>query len=494
MRHFLFAILAPIAALQTSHADPSLPERARDALERSTAFMRSISAGGGYLWKYSPDLKARAGETKASETQVWIQPPGTPSMGMAFLRIYHATKDALYLDAAKAAAEGLAAGQLESGGWDYLIDFDPEKMLLSYLRNDVGKLSPAQIAKRRNTTTYDDDTTQSALRFLLAVVDTDKGKGDARDGRIREALDYGLKKMIEAQYPNGAWPQRWAGKAHPIEEFPVMKARFPRSYPREYPKVNYFGHYTLNDNTLHDCIGVMLDAFHRTGNAEYLEAAKKGGDFIILAQMPQPQPVWAQQYNAQMEPAWARAFEPPAVTGNESVGAIRMLMELHVETGDEKFLKPIPDAIAWFKRSKLESGLWARYYELETNKQIFGDRDGKIYFRLADLSEERQHGYSWSGDYGATNMMSYYDKIRSKARESLLAERAKKTAPRKPDTEAAKALEPRVREIINALDKQGRWVTRGHIQKRNWEFNDRIETEVFIKNTATLAAYLEAIR
>ena len=88
-------------------------------------------------------------------------------------------------------------------------------------------------------------------------------------------------------------------------------------------------------------------------------------------------------------------------------------------------------------------------------------------------------------------MMSYYDKIRSKTRESLLAERTKKSAPRKADPEAAKALEPRVREIVAALDKEGRWVTRGHIQKRNWEFNDRIETEVFIKNTATLAAYVE---
>ena len=384
MRHFLFLAVASFATLPSFAADASLHVRAREALEKSTAYMRSISANGGYFWKYALDLKERAGEVKATATQVWIQPPGTPSMGMAFLRISEATRDARYLDGAKAAADGLAAGQLESGGWDYLIDFDPEKMQLSHLRSDVGKLSPEQIAKRRNITNYDDDNTQSAIRFLLAVADADKGKGDARDQRIREALDYGLKKLIEAQYPNGAWPQRWLGKAHTIEEFPVMKARFPRSYPREYPKVNYFAHYTLNDNTLHDCIGVMLDAFHRTGKAEYLEAAKHGGDFIILAQMPEPQPVWAQQYNAQMEPAWARAFEPPAVTGNESVGVLRSLMELYVETGDEKFLKPIPDAIAWFKRSRMEPNRWARYYQLGTNMQIFGDRDGKIYYRLAD--------------------------------------------------------------------------------------------------------------
>ena len=491
---FLLAVVASFAALRSFAAETSLPAQARAALEKSTAYMRSISANGGYLWKYALDLKERAGEVKATATQVWIQPPGTPTMGMAFLRLYEATKDARYLDAAKDAADALATGQVESGGWDYVIDFDPEKMRLSYLRSDVGKLPPEQIAARKNVTNFDDDNTQSAIRFLLAVADAGKGGDEARDRRIREALDYGLRKMIEAQFPNGAWPQRWRGEAHSEEDFPVMKARFPEKYPREFPRENYHAHYTLNDNTLHDCIGVMLEAFHRTGRAEYLDAARKGGDFIILAQMPQPQPVWAQQYNTQMEPAWARAFEPPAVTGNESVGVLRTLMDLYVETGDRKFLKPVPDAIAWFKRSQIASGKWARYYELQKNVPIFGDRDGKIYYRLADLSEERQHGYSWSGTYGVANMLSYYEKVTGQSRESLLAEKAKKSAPGKNKSSDAAALEPRVREIIKSLDKEGRWVTRGHLKHRDWEFNDRVETDVFIKNTAALAAYLEAVK
>ena len=384
MRHLLASAVASFIALRSFAADSSLPAQARAALEKSTAYMRSISAGGGYLWKYSLDLQERAGEVKATATQVWIQPPGTPTVGMAFLRLYEATKDARYLDAAKDAADALATGQVESGGWDYLIDFDPEKMRLSYLRSDVGKLSPEQIAKRKNVTNFDDDNTQSAMRFLLAVVDAGKGADDACDGRIREALDYGLKKMIEAQYPNGAWPQRWLGKAHTAEEFPVMRARFPSQYPREFPKVNYYAHYTLNDNTLHDCIGVMLDAFRRMGKAEYLEAAKKGGDFIILAQMPEPQPVWAQQYNAQMEPAWARAFEPPAVTGNESVGVLRALMDLYVETGDEKFLRPIPAAIAWFKRSQLAPNRWALL-------RVAAQRPNLRRSRREDLLPPRRH-------------------------------------------------------------------------------------------------------
>jgi len=483
------AFIAWVVSVSCATADDPLAREARAALEKATAFMRSISTEGGYLWKYSLDLQERAGETKATATQIWIQPPGTPSVGMAFLRAYEVTKDARYLDAARAAADALARGQLESGGWGYSIDFDPQKSQRSYLRTDKGKLSTAQIAKRVNLTIFDDNNSQSALRFLLAVVDAVKGaEGDPRDAGIREALDYGLKKMLEAQYPNGAWPQRWNGLPHDPATCPVQKARYPESYPREHPKQSYYAYYTLNDNAQRDCIETMLDAFHRTGKAEYLAAAKKGGDFLILAQMPEPQPAWAQQYNMQMEPAWARAFEPPAITGNESVGAMQALMDLYIETGDEKFLKPLPAAISWFKRSAIGPGKWARYYELHTNKQIFGDRNGKIYYRLEDISEERQQHYSWSGDYGVKKAIASYERLQSDGREAILKKRQSKTK----KSSSAKSLEPRARAAIAVLDEQGRWITKGHAKKRDWEFGDRIETSLFIQNVRTLCDYIQA--
>jgi PelA/Pel-15E family pectate lyase len=478
----------------TDAADSNTAADARAALERATAYMRSISKEGGYLWKYSLDLQERAGEVKATPTQVWIQPPGTPTMGMTFLRLYEATRDPRYLDAARAAADALATGQLESGGWDYLIDFDPEKLRLSYLRSDRGKLTPEQIAKRRNTSTFDDNNSQSAVRFLLAMVDAAKGSKDPRDERIREALDYGLKKMVEAQFPNGAWPQRWSGQPRRGEEFPVVKARYPESYPREHPKQNYYSHYTLNDNTMQDCIATLLDAHHRTGRSEFLASAKKGGDFLILAQMPEPQPAWAQQYNSQMEPAWARAFEPPAITGSESVSVLRTLMALYAETRDEKYLKPIPPAIAWFQRSAIGTDKWARYYELHTNKQLFGDRDGKIYYRLQDISEERQHGYSWSGNYGVAAMIAQYEKLKSQGPDAVPARRNPKSQAKGAKSGRSGELESEARAVIAALDSQGRWVTKGHTKKRDWEFNDHVETSLFIKNAGILADYIESLR
>lgn len=52
----------------------------------------------------------------------------------------------------------------------------------------------------------------------------------------------------------------------------------------------------------------------------------------------------------------------------------------------------------------------------------------------------------------------------------------------------------RVREIFTSLDKEGCWMTRGRIQKRSREFNNRIKIEEFIKSTAALAACLDAVK
>jgi hypothetical protein len=97
--------------------DVKLAEEAESALKKGVEYFRwTVSTNGGYLWTYSEDLKQRAGEGKATETQIWVQPPGTPAVGFAYLRAYEATGDDVYLEAAMAAADALVWGQLESGG------------------------------------------------------------------------------------------------------------------------------------------------------------------------------------------------------------------------------------------------------------------------------------------------------------------------------------------------------------------------------------------
>lgn len=471
-------------------AEAPLREQAAETMQKATALMRSIATEGGYLWRYSSDLSQRAGENTATATQIWVQPPGTPTVGMAFLGAYEATGDAGYLDAAKAAADALATGQLESGGWDYLIDFDPKRSTSWYRRSDVGRISDADAATRRNITTFDDDNTQSALRFLVAVADASKNANEPRDRRIRETRDYGLAKLLEAQRPNGGWPQRWAGKRVDVTAYPVHPARYPVDYPREYPKSNYSDYYTLNDNTHRDCVMTLLEAAKRLDRPEFRAAALKGGDFLLLAQMPEPQPVWAQQYNPQLEPAWARAFEPPSVCSGESVGAMRLLVELYLETGDAKYIESLPRAIAWFKRSEVAPGIWARMYELHTNTPVFGDRDGKIKYRLEDLSPERQTGYSWRGTYGVTGAISAYETLKQDGREKVLANRRNaeaKAATAEGKAARVRSLEPRVRAAIAALDSEGRWLV-------DYRGTPTIRTETFIRHLETLSEYVAATK
>jgi hypothetical protein len=289
---------------------------------------------------------------------------------------------------------------------------------------------------------------------------------------IREALEYGLAKMIAAQYPNGAWPQRYDGQTHDPGKHPVRPARIPKDWAHTWPKPDYGGYYTLNDQTQRDCIRTMLEAHKRLGDRRYLEAARKGGEFLILARLPEPQPGWAQQYNFDMEPAWARAFEPPAVCSSESAGAMRTLVELFLETGDEKLLQPIPAFVAWLKRSEIGPDRWARYYELETNKPIYGDRDGKIHHTLSEISEERQHGYAWQGSFGIPQAIAYYETVRAEGREKFLAQQRKKEAMRKPS-------QSEITRILAEQDAEGRWLA-----------NSWIDTRRFIANMQGLAEYL----
>ena len=102
-----------------------LDQRARIALVKAAAYLQSISTNGGYVGIYSLDLQQRYGEglyEKARAEEIWVQPPGTPSVGKALLRAYRITGDAQYLDAARAAGLALAWGQRSIGGWDHRVD------------------------------------------------------------------------------------------------------------------------------------------------------------------------------------------------------------------------------------------------------------------------------------------------------------------------------------------------------------------------------------
>ena len=127
------ATIAPYA--QAVAATPSATQILA-AMKRATIFMvDKVSTDGGYVWTYLPDRSRRWGELEARATQIWIQPPGTATMGHLFLDAYHATGDEYYYRAARRSAGALIRAQHPSGGWNYLVDFAGERSLRELVRH-----------------------------------------------------------------------------------------------------------------------------------------------------------------------------------------------------------------------------------------------------------------------------------------------------------------------------------------------------------------------
>ena len=136
---------------------------------RSPSFREKVSVQGGYLWRYSEDLERREGESKATASQAWVQPPGTPSVGDTFLSAFEMCGEECCYDAAKETSLALCHGQLRSGGWDYLIEFDATKRRQHAYRTDPADNSQT---KAKNVTTFDDNTSQAGTQFTLAANST----------------------------------------------------------------------------------------------------------------------------------------------------------------------------------------------------------------------------------------------------------------------------------------------------------------------------------
>ncbi len=441
-------------------------------------FREQVAAEGGYIYRLSADLNRREGEEAVGPTTAWIEPPATPSVGMAYLSAWQLTGDEVLRDAAIETGMALVRGQLQSGGWDNFIEFNPEKRKQYAYRVDGGQ-------GRSNMTTFDDDKSQSALRFLMHLDHELQFKNQA----IHEAVQYAIDAFLRAQYPNGAWPQRYRQFAD-VDDFPMRHASYPEEWSRTYPAVDYRGFYTLNDSTISDLVETMLVAYDIYGDERCLKAAERGGDFFLLAQMPDPQPGWAQQYDQEMHPAWARKFEPPALSGGESQGVMQTLMLLYRRTGKQRFLEPIPRALAYYKNSLLPDGRLARFYELHTNKPLYFTKD----YMLTYSSDDMPTHYGFIVSSKLDRLAKDYDKLKSadvgKLQESgaRLLERPK--APKLTDD-----LRRQAGEAISSLDERGAWVEPGQLRAHpDDETTSVIETATFIRNIGVLSEYIAASR
>jgi hypothetical protein len=485
----------PVAASR-QETDAALRERARAALQKAVEFYRTkVAAEGGYHFAYAEDLSYGRSEMSDGPTRVEIQRDGTPLVGMAYLEAYAATADAYYLEAARDVARALVKGQYCTGGWDYYIEFDPAKRG-QFPYRAAGACHRFDASAPERPTTLDDNVTQAAVRLLMRV---DRELG-FKDAPIHDAARFALDSLVKAQYPNGAWPQRYWQFPTP-SDYPVKRASYPESWPRKWPGASYFTHYTFNDNSIVDAMDAMLEAARIYNEPRYLASAEKAGEFILLAQMPEPQPGWAQQYDRDMHPAWARQFEPASITGGESQSVLRALLLLYRETGNRKYLEPIPRALAYYKRSMLPDVVspsearrracpgatpcMARFYELHTNKPLYITKGTRV--TAIGQGTTNVDGYEVS--YSDASVITHYAVITSGSGFAVIErdfEAVQKSAPaslRRSDR--LRGLSPwsetrvdtsggdrsqhpsRVRAAIDAMDARGAWVEDGAIGKAN---------------------------
>ncbi|MCK4294097.1 MAG: hypothetical protein KAY65_12940 [Planctomycetes bacterium] len=135
----------------------------------------------------------------------------------------------------------------------------------------------------------------------------------------------------------------------------------------------------------------------------------------------------AQQYSGDLKPAWARSFEPPGVCSAVTAHNMRTLVQLYLYTKDNTYLRPIPAAIEWLENSNVGQNLWARLYEVGTNRPIYGDRmDGnKIHYDYDKLSLKERTSYAWQGEYGIGSTISYYRRCKTVGADAYQARQQK---------------------------------------------------------------------
>jgi PelA/Pel-15E family pectate lyase len=457
-------------SIPAQQADSAVRDDAAQALKKAATFYHDqVASHGGYVYYYSVDLKERWGEGKASPDTIFVQPPGTPTVGMAYLKAHTTTGDKFYLEAARETAEALVHGQLASGGWTQVIHFAAPE------RGRLGKYLVGRPAGSGNVSSLDDGQTQAALQMLIRA---DQAL-NFKHAKIHDAARYGLDKLLKAQFPNGAFPQGWTG---PAENHPVVPAKFPDYDWKTEGKIkDYWAAYTLNDSLAGTVSDTLILAHQVYQDEKYRTALEKLGDFLILAQMPDPQPGWCQQYGYQMVPIWARKFEPPAITGWESQDAMETLIRIARYTGKKKYLEPIPRALAYFKKCLLPDGKIARYYEFQTNKPLYMDARYQLTY---DDSAAPSH-YGWK----QTARFEEIEKAYQAAKEGGTPAQAR----------PAQASTEEVRRVIRELDKEGRWITtyagERLVGQPKFERGFRyISSDVFSRNVETLCEYIQGQR
>ncbi len=309
---------------------------------------------------------------------------------LAFSGISAQVKDTL--------AEKMLIYQLPNGGWGKHMS---NKKNVDYTQKIDAKLLKIIKANNNDLATIDNNATSKEINGLIKAFQTTKNQA------YLKSAEKGIQYLLSMQYENGGFPQY-----------------FPNSSI-------YRKQVTYNDNAMINALTVLYNVAEGKEGFDVVDpklkekskaALQKGIACVLKTQVLQngKLSIWADQYNeVSLKPEKARAFEPMSLASGESVNIVKFLM---MQTITPEIEKSIKSAIQWFKESKIDgytynvsresgnavrvlskkegSAVWARFYDIPTNKPVFGDRDGSVKFNYEDVSEERRMGYSWYNEAG----------------------------------------------------------------------------------------------
>lgn len=253
--------------------------------------------------------------------------------------------------------------------------------------------------------TFDNGATTGELRALARAVLVTK------DSRYRDAFLKGLDHILQAQYGNGGWPQY----------YPLRKG--------------YYTHITFNDNCMIRLMEFLRDVATKK-DYEFLDsdrraaankAVDRGIDCIVKCQVVVDgvPTVWCAQHDeVTLAPTHARAYELASLSGAESAGILKYLMSL--PDPSPEVIRSVQAGAAWFESAKIEGfrykrsgtapnltadpkarALWARFYEIGSNRPFFCDRDGVVKYDVEEIGSERRDGYTWYGNWGESLANAY---------------------------------------------------------------------------------------
>lgn len=311
--------------------------------------------------------------------------PSLPAADLNWSKIQKQSDSWYSSQEARSLAQNVLAWQFSNGGW-------PKN-------TDMSKAPPADRKDGSDHgSTIDNGATCPQIRFLARYFKA------SNDSAARDAALRGIQYLFTAQYANGGWPQF----------YPLRKG--------------YWDHITFNDNAMVNVMILMREIASGTPTFDWIDKAlqdkaklafAKGIDCILKCQVVAggKKTVWCAQHDENtFAAAPARKFEPASLSGAESVGIVKLLME--IERPSPAIIEAVEAAVAWFKANKIEGirfqrvntangkdGIvvndpsapptWARFYEIGTNRPIFTGRDTQIHYVLTEVEQERRGGYSW---------------------------------------------------------------------------------------------------